>query len=40
MQSHVNAMSYFSKEKDWDKLQTYIEEVNENAQKVRPYTLM
>lgn len=39
MQSHVNAMSYFSKEKDWDKLQTYIEEVNENAQKVRPYTV-
>lgn len=39
MQSHVNALSYFSKEKDWDKLQTYIEEVNENAQKVRPYTV-
>lgn len=39
MQSHVNAMSYFSKEKDWDKLQTYIEEVNENAQRVRPYTV-
>ena len=39
MQSHVNAMSYFSKEKDWDKLQEYIEEVNENAQKVRPYTI-
>lgn len=39
MQSHVNALSYFSKEKDWDKLQAYIEEVNENAQKVRPYTV-
>lgn len=39
MQSHVNALSYFSKEKDWEKLQAYIEEVNENAQKVRPYTV-
>ena len=39
MQSHVNAMSYFSKEKDWEKLQEYIEEVNENAQKIRPYTV-
>lgn len=33
MQSHVNALSYFSKEKDWEKLQAYIEEVNENAKK-------
>ena len=39
MQSHVNALSYFSKEKDWEKLQAYIEEVNENAQKVRLYTV-
>lgn len=39
MQSHVNALSYFSKEKDWEKLQAYIEEVNENAQKVKPYTV-
>lgn len=39
MQSHVNALFYFSKEKDWEKLQAYIEEVNENAQKVRPYTV-
>ena len=39
MQSHVNALSYFSKEKDWEKLQAYIEEVNENTQKVRPYTV-
>lgn len=39
MQSHVNTLSYFSKEKDWEKLQAYIEEVNENAQKVKPYTV-
>lgn len=39
MQSHMNALSYFSKEKEWKKLQEYIEEVNENAEKVRPYTV-
>ena len=29
----------FLKRKDWEKLQAYIEEVNENAQKVRLYTV-
>lgn len=39
MQSHINAMSYFSKEKNWEKLQEYIKEVQGNAEKVRPYTI-
>ena len=37
MQSHVNALSYFSKEKDWEKLQAYIEEVKASLKGLTPF---
>lgn len=39
MKSHLNALAYFSKEKNWEKLQEYIEEVKDNVEKIRPYTV-
>lgn len=39
MQSHINALAYFSEEKEWEKLQQYIEEVKDNTEKRRSYTV-